>query len=189
MERFPDRLSQLGRGDVLTGKALDVSVVQVLREYGLGVLGGSESGVDSTTVVVGVSERRISTRRLEYASVSNIPLNAQDLQLLAKRRLEPRVPNVTGLPICRSNVGTNKVVPICYSIERCEAVDYSSELVEIVLRSIGGWTMSVAGVEIRLVPYLETDDIASENPLTLRNDLQSQVCGVINRNAYVEQRE
>ena len=54
MEGLSDRLSHQRGRDVLTGEALDVSVVQVIREFGLRVLGGSEGSVDCTTVVVGV---------------------------------------------------------------------------------------------------------------------------------------
>ena len=140
----------------MTGEALNVTVVQVLREYGLRVLGGSEGGVDSTTVVIRVpSRRRVSIKPED--SASEIPFNAQDLQLLAKRVLKPCVPDITGLPICRSNGRTDEVVLVGYPGEGRDGIDHRLEVVDIVLRSVGRWTMPMCGVEIRFVPYLETN--------------------------------
>lgn len=55
MERLSDRLSQQRGRDVSTREALDVTMVEVTREFDLRVFGGSESRVESATIVVGVS--------------------------------------------------------------------------------------------------------------------------------------
>lgn len=39
--------------------------------------------------------------------------------------------------------------------------------------------MSVSGVKIRFVPYLEPEDIAAKDFLPLCDDLQSQVRGIV----------
>jgi hypothetical protein len=91
--------------------------------------------------------------------------------MLTKRRLESRVPHILGLPICRSDGRTDKVVSYRINRRSCEGVDHGLKLVEIVLRSVGGWTMSVSGVEIRFVSYLETENIATKDPLALRGDI------------------
>jgi hypothetical protein len=54
MEGFSDRLRQQRGRDVLTGKGLEVTVIQEVGEFGLRVLGGSEAGVNSGTIVIGV---------------------------------------------------------------------------------------------------------------------------------------
>ena len=105
----------------------------------------------------------------------DIPFDSQNLQMLTECSLEPCVPNIVGLPIRRSDGRTNEVVPIGQTIGSYKGVDHRLKLVEIVLRSVGGWTMSVPGVEIRLVSYLETNNVATEDPLALCDDLQSQV--------------
>jgi len=97
MERLPDRLSQHRGRDVSSCETLDVTVVEVRREFGLRVFGGSEASEDSATIVVGISCRRMSIEPGDF-SVPDIPFNTQDLQMLAKRILEPCVPNITGLP-------------------------------------------------------------------------------------------
>ena len=45
-------------------------------------------------------------------SVSNLLFCAQDLQMSTKGSLEPCVPNIGGLPICRSDRRSNEVVLI-----------------------------------------------------------------------------
>ena len=77
MEGLSDRLSHQRGRNVLTGEALDVTVVEITRELGLRVLGRSEGRIDSTTVVVGVSSQESAprTKRLQhptYLSTLNI---------------------------------------------------------------------------------------------------------------------
>ena len=91
--------------------------------------------------------------------------------MLTECSCEPCVPDITGLPICRSDGRTDKVVCIGETADICDGVDHRLKLVKIVLGSVGGRTMSVPGVEIRFVPYLKTEDIAAEDALALRNDL------------------
>lgn len=107
--------------------------------------------------------------------MSRIPFNSQNLQILAECSLEPRVPNVTGLPILGSDGRTDEVVPVGYAVDSCKSVDHRLKLVEIVLRCVSGWTMSVSSVEIRFVPHLVTKYIAAKYPLSLCDNLQSQV--------------
>ena len=91
--------------------------------------------------------------------------------MLAKRSLEARVPHVSGLPIRRGDGRTNEVVPIGYTVDGYEGVDHRLELVEIVLRCVGAWAMTMSGVEIGFIPHLKTDYVTAEDLLALCGDL------------------
>ena len=65
-------------------------------------------------------------------SVSDIPFNRQDLQMLTKRSLEARVPYISGLPISRCDGRTDEVVHVGDAADSREGIDHRLELVEIV---------------------------------------------------------
>lgn len=103
MEGLSDRLSHQRGRDVLTGEALDVTVVEVTREFGLRVLGGSEGGIDSTTVVVGVPKEKSAPS----------PKTLQHLAYLSTLRIFNCEPNAVWKPVFQTSLG-------CQSAEAIE---------------------------------------------------------------------
>lgn len=112
--------------------------------------------------------------------IATLPFDRQESQTITVRGYKACVPHLLGSPN-ELNTGSYQELLRALRYKRIllQRIHHQSKVVEIALRPIVRRSMAVISVKIRLVAYLEPDEVVSENGLTLLHNTQTEVGRIV----------